>query len=76
MARCAETEDLEVHHIRRDGGNDLSNAEVLCSSCHSQGTTTYGTPGKSPPPFDQTTKDKALKRAGYQCQCARTGGCH
>jgi len=31
MARCTRKRGLEVHHKRRDGGNDLNNAEVLCS---------------------------------------------
>lgn len=75
MARCARTRGLDVHHRRRDGGNGLANAEVLCSTCH-EATGTYGTPGKSPPPFDQTTKDRALRNAGNQCECTRTGGCH
>ena len=71
MARCKNTRNLEVHHKRRDGGNELDNAEVLCSDCHAN-TSTYGTPGKSPEPFSQDTKNKALKRAGYQCECTRT----
>jgi 5-methylcytosine-specific restriction endonuclease McrA len=75
MARCARTTNLEIHHMRRDGGNDISNAEVLCQKCHSH-TSTYGVAGKSPPAFDQATKDRALKRAGYQCECTRSGGCH
>ncbi len=70
MARCTRTRGLEVHHIRRDGGNDLSNARVLCPLCHSN-TTTYGQPGKSPADFPQDVKDKALKRAGNQCECTR-----
>jgi 5-methylcytosine-specific restriction endonuclease McrA len=76
MARCTRTYGLEVHHRRRDGGNGLDNAEVLCQKCH-KATTTYGDPsGNSPPPFSQDTKDKALKIAGNRCQCTRTGGCH
>jgi len=75
MARCTRTYGLEVHHKRRDGGNDLSNAEVLCEPCHEE-TSTYGEPGKTPPEFSYETKDKALQRAGYQCECTRTGGCH
>jgi len=73
--RCTRTRDLQVHHIRRDGGNGLDNAQVLCASCH-ETTTTYGTPGKSPEPFDETTKEKAMKRAGNQCQCTSSRGCH
>lgn len=71
MARCSRKYGLEVHHIRRDGGNGLDNAEVLCSRCHAN-TSTYGTPGKSPEPFSEDTKQKALKRAGNQCECTRS----
>ena len=75
MARCTQRNGLEVHHKRRDGGNDLSNAEVLCKPCH-EATATYGTPGMKPPPFSEETKREALRRAGYQCECTRSGGCH
>ena len=75
MARCYRTRELQVHHISRDGGNSLDNAEVLCPNCH-EATSSYGTPGKTSPDFDQETKDKAMKHAGNQCQCTRLGGCH
>lgn len=75
MARCSVTRGLEIHHKRRDGGNGLSNAEVLCQSCHKE-TDTYGAPGKSPEPFSQETKEAAMRRAGNQCECTRVGGCH
>jgi 5-methylcytosine-specific restriction endonuclease McrA len=75
MARCTRTRGLEVHHKRRDGGNGLNNAEVLCGPCH-QATSTYGETGPSPDPFSQDTKKAALKRAGNQCECTRTGDCH
>ena len=75
MARCTKTRGLEVHHMRRDGGNGLDNAEVLCPTCH-QATSTYGATGNTPLAFSQDTKDKALKRANNQCQCTRIGGCH
>ena len=75
MSRCSTKSNLEVHHKRRDGGNTLSNAEVLCQKCH-KATATYGTPGKSPEAFSQETKDAALKRAGNRCECNRIGGCH
>lgn len=42
------------------GGNDLSNAQVLCKTCHAA-TTTYGTPGKSPEPFPPDVKEKGIK---------------
>lgn len=75
MARCSSKWGLEVHHKSRNGGNGLDNAEVLCSICH-EATSTYGDPGKSPEPFSEETKEKAMKRAGNQCECTRTGGCH
>lgn len=75
MPRCTRTTNLELHHKRRDGGNGLDNAEVLCQKCHAA-TGTFGTPGKAPPDFDEATKQAALKRAGYQCECTRTGACH
>jgi len=75
MARCTRTRGLDVHHKRRDGGNGLDNAEVLCPPCH-EATSTYGIPGRTPPPFDDQTRQAALHRAGHQCQCTRTGGCH
>ena len=34
MARCTRTRNLEVHHIRRDGGSGIDNAQVLCPDCH------------------------------------------
>ena len=55
MARCSSTWALEVHHKRRDGGNGVDNAEVLCPPCHAA-TTTYGDPGKSPEPFSEEAK--------------------
>ena len=76
MSRCARTMNLEVHHRRCDGENGLSNAEVLCEISHGE-TKTYGTSGKSPESFSEEIKKKAaLKRAGNQCECMRTGGCH
>jgi len=75
MTRCTRTNNLEVHHKRRDGGNGLDNAEVLCSRCHAE-TSTYGTPGDSPPPFSEEAKKAALRRARNRCECARASGCH
>jgi 5-methylcytosine-specific restriction endonuclease McrA len=74
MSRCNITQELEVHHKRRDGGNDIENAEVLCQSCH-ENTSTYGVEGKSPPAFSDETKKEALKRAGNRCECEKEG-CH
>lgn len=75
MARCTRTSGLEVHHKSRYGGNGLDNAEVLCQPCH-EATSSYGTPGVSPPDFSEETRQAALRRAGNQCECTRTGGCH
>jgi 5-methylcytosine-specific restriction endonuclease McrA len=74
MSRCTTTTNLEVHHKRRDGEDDLENAQVLCQSCH-ENTTSYGTHGASPPDFSQQTIEAALKRAGNQCECEKNG-CH
>jgi 5-methylcytosine-specific restriction endonuclease McrA len=75
MARCKRTTNLEVHHRRVDGGNDIDNAQVLCQKCHAE-TLSYGNTGhNSPPAFSQETKDKALRRAGYQCECTRGSCC-
>jgi len=75
MTRCTKTYGLQVHHIRRDGGNGLDNAKVLCGPCHEE-TSTYGTPGDTPPNFSQETIEKALAQAGNQCECTSTSGCH
>jgi 5-methylcytosine-specific restriction endonuclease McrA len=75
MARCERTWGLEVHHIRRDGGNSLSNAQVLCQECH-EATKTYGESGPTPPPFDEWTKQTALANSDRRCECTRTSGCH
>ena len=75
MARCTRTEEMEVHHIRRDGGNDINNARVLCQKCH-EATATYGSDGNSPPPFSAAVKLRAYMRAANQCQCESTSGCH
>ncbi len=75
MARCKIISDLEVHHRNRSAGNGLGNAEVLCQRCHVD-TDTFGKLGISPPLFTETTRTQALDRAGNQCECTRTGGCH
>ncbi len=75
MARCTRTRDLDVHHKRKDGGNGLDNAEVLCQPCH-KATSSFGVPSRPANPFDEDTKQKALRRAGNQCECTKTGGCH
>jgi len=74
MSRCINTENLEVHHKRRDGGNGIENAQVLCQSCH-ENTSTYGMEGKSPPEFSTKTKEGALLRAENRCECEKEG-CH
>ena len=69
-ARCTSTRNLEVHHLNRGAGASLSNAKVLCQSCHSK-TRSYGQPGFNPTDFTQSVKDAALERAGYRCECIR-----
>ena len=75
MSRCTRTNNLAVHHKRRDGGNELDNAQVLCQECHSP-TSTYGVPGNTPPAFSPLTKELALSKAGKQCECTSDRGCH
>lgn len=75
MTRCAKRTELEVYHVRREGGNGLDNAEVLCQKCSTM-TTMYGAPGISPPPFDAATKHLALRLADNCCECVRGNGCH
>jgi 5-methylcytosine-specific restriction endonuclease McrA len=75
MSRCTRTSNLEIHHIRRDGGNDIFNAQVLCQQCHSA-THTYGIQGPIPPSFPEDVKKRALIRAGHQCECISSRGCH
>ena len=75
MSRCTKIRNLEVHHKRRDGGDKLANAEVLCKDCHAA-TATYGSPGTSPPPFSSLTKLLALKRADSRCECIKVADCH
>ena len=74
MSRCIATENLEIHHKRRNGGNDINNAQVLCQSCH-ENTTTYGKQGESPPDFSSKIKELALKRAMNRCECEKPE-CH
>ncbi|MDR0539034.1 MAG: hypothetical protein LBG74_00805 [Spirochaetaceae bacterium] len=74
MSRCNSTKNLEIHHKRRDGGNGIGNAQVLCQKCH-ENTGSYGVRGESPPEFSEQTKAEALKRAEYRCECEKDG-CH
>ena len=75
MDRCMRRGDLEVCHIRKGGGNVLSNAKVLCDRCH-EATPIHGQPGPNPPPFTQPVKDAALRQADNRCECMATTGCH
>lgn len=72
--RCNSSKDLEIHHISRQVGNTLSNAQVLCKACHVK-TPTYGKPGGNTTPFPNDIKEQALKRAGNKCECT-TDRCH
>ena len=75
MVRCWHSNEIGVYHKGLYGGNGLDNAAVLCKRCHAA-TTTFGDPGNGLPPFDYDTIEKALVRAGYQCECTVTGDCH
>jgi RNA-directed DNA polymerase len=39
--QCGSTEELEVHHLKPTGGNDVDNLLTLCQTCHAN-TPTYG----------------------------------
>lgn len=73
MARCTSTTNLTVHHKRRDGGNGLDNAEVLCSKCLSSLLKTEAgrVYSNTPLPFSLITEREALKRAGNRCECSQ-----
>ena len=73
MARCPSHSELQVHFRRRDGGNGLANAEVLCRRCR-ESAVRIG--AGEPPPFDDATRESALRLAGYRCECTRAAGCH
>ncbi len=75
MARCMRKVNLDVRHITQTGGNSLSNARVLCFKCH-ESTSSIDAYEASPPDFGRDTKEKALAKAGYQCECTATGKCH
>jgi len=62
MSRCNSTKALEVHHKRRDGGNEIGNAEVLCHECHVH-TSTYGVQGNRPLEFSDVAKSRKLKES-------------
>jgi len=74
MSRCTSINHLEVHHKRRDCGNGINNAQVLCHDCH-KNTNTYWLQGNSPPAFTEETKQAAKIRAGNQCECVEEN-CH
>jgi len=75
MLRCTSKRDLQVYHIRKNGGNGIGNAVVLCSKCH-VASSSYDIPGEKPPDFDQETIKNAMIRATYQCECKSSRGCH
>jgi hypothetical protein len=75
ISRCTRKTDLDVYHLHRSGDNSLENAQVLCYRCHAAAKG-YELPGRRPPAFDQATKEAALTRAAYQCECIRLGACH
>ena len=75
MPRCTRRSDLEIHLKGRDNGIGLDNAVVLCRKCREAAGTNAG-PETDLPEFDSYTAYKAQVRAGYQCECMRTGCSH
>lgn len=73
--RCTRAGNLECHHIIRDAGCGLDNAQMLCAECH-QATESYGAPGLSPSPFSQDVIGAAKLRAQGRCECTREHPTH
>ncbi len=74
MPRCRRKWGLEVHHIRRNGGNALANARVLCQERY-HWTQTYGMSGRTSADFDEDAKERARTKAGGRCECSGCRGC-
>lgn len=77
--RCMNISQLEVHHKNRgltekEGLNELSNAEVLCETCHDKVNQRLDKPTGNPE-FPNEIRTAALKRAGNRCECTRKD-CH
>lgn len=75
MSRCTRRSNLGIHLKGRDDGIGLDNAVVLCRKCHEAAGIAAGSES-DPPEFDSYTAYKAQVRAGYQCECMRTGCSH
>jgi hypothetical protein len=69
MSRCEVTDDIEIYHKDPNGGNDLSNAQVLCQHCREK----TGADGNGLRSFLPKTKEDALKRAGNRCEGEKNG---
>lgn len=74
ITRCDATNRLEVRHKRKDRGNGIENAIVLCSDCYAN-KNALDAPGNSAPPFTDLTKAFALRNAGHRCECMKQN-CH
>jgi hypothetical protein len=73
--RCTRVGKLECHHIIRDAGCGLENAQMLCAECH-QATESYGVLGFSPPPFPQEVIGMAKLKARGRCECTKDHPTH
>ena len=75
MSKCRSTNGLDVYPILRNGGNEISNARVLCRPCHEEiADSRLSETGMQQ--FSADTKKLALLRAYHQCECVSDGGCH
>ena len=75
MPQCGRTENLKVHYKRKNGGNELDNAIVLCDKCY-KATLSNSEMDDELEFFTETTKMLALVLAHYRCECTSNSGCH
>lgn len=68
--RCTRTAELECHHVIRDLGSGIENAQMLCKPCH-EATESHSAPGLSPLPFSEAVKAAARAASGGRCQCTK-----
>ena len=76
MPQCNRTKNLKVYLKRKNGGNELDNAIVMCDECYK--AFIYGGENSEDESnqFSETTKMLAMVLAHYRCECTSSNGCH